>query len=72
MYKKGIIKNHNTVAWGKTAEVAENYLQKGARIAVEGRLVHRTYEDKEGVKKYFTEVVANSLMMLDAKAKEAS
>jgi len=60
------------VAWGKTAEVAENYLQKGSKIALEGRLVHRTYETKEGEKKYFTEVVANSLMMLDPKTAKNS
>ena len=59
---------HNVVAWGKTAEIAENYLQKGSKIALEGRLVHRTYETKEGEKKFFTEVVANSLMMLDPKS----
>ncbi len=34
---------HNIVAWGKTAEVAENYLQKGSKIDVEGRLIHRSY-----------------------------
>ena len=62
------IKNHNAVAWGKTAEIAENYLQKGSKIALEGRLVHRTYETKEGQKKYYTEVVASSFMMLDSKA----
>ncbi len=60
---------HNVIAWGKLAEIAENYLQKGNRIAVEGKLVHRVYDDSEGQKKYITEVVANSLMMLDAKAK---
>ena len=58
---------HNIVAWGKTAEVAENYLQKGSKIALEGRLIHRVYEPKEGEKKYITEVVASSLMMLDPK-----
>jgi len=60
---------HNIVAWGKIAEIAENYLQKGNKVAIEGKLVHRVYDDKEGNKKYITEVVANSVMMLDAKPK---
>ncbi len=59
---------HNIVAWGKTAELVENYFQKGSKIALEGRLVHRTYETKEGQKKFYTEVVANSFLMLDSKA----
>ena len=63
---------HNIVAWGKTAEIAENYLQKGTRVAVEGRLVHRSYETKEGGKKYITEVVASSFMMLDPKSQTTS
>ena len=58
----------NSAFRSKTAEIAENYLQKGSKIALEGRLVHRTYETKEGEKKFFTEVVANSLMMLDPKS----
>ena len=61
---------HNIVAWGKTAEIAENYLQKGNKIAIEGRLIHRVYEDKEGQKKYITEVVASNLLMLDPKPKK--
>jgi len=60
---------HNVIAWGKLAEIAENYLQKGNKVAVEGKLIHRVYDDNDGQKKYITEVVANSLMMLDAKAK---
>ena len=60
---------HNIVAWGKIAEIAENYLQKGNKVAIEGKLVHRVYDDKDGNKKYITEVVANSVMMLDSKPK---
>ena len=60
---------HNVVAWGKIAEIAENYLQKGNKVAIEGKLVHRVYDDSEGNKKYITEVVANSVMMLDSKPK---
>ncbi len=60
---------HNIVAWGKIAEIAENYLQKGNKVAIEGKLIHRVYDDKDGNKKYITEVVANSVMMLDSKPK---
>ncbi|HMB63071.1 MAG TPA: single-stranded DNA-binding protein [Eudoraea sp.] len=55
---------HNIVAWGKTAEIVENYLAKGKEVAVEGKLIHRSYENKEGEKKYVTEVKCNELLML--------
>ena len=55
---------HNLIAWGGNARVIEQYLQKGSEIAIEGRLDYQTYEDKEGVKKYFTQVVINELLML--------
>ncbi len=55
---------HNVVAWGKTAEIVENYLGKGSEVAVEGKLLHRSYEDKEGAKRYVTEVRCNELLML--------
>jgi len=55
---------HNVVAWGKTAEIVENYLAKGKQVAVEGKLTHRSYETKEGEKRYITEVRCNELLML--------
>ena len=55
---------HNVVAWGKTAEIVENYLTKGNEVAVEGKLIHRSYETKEGEKRYITEVRCNELLML--------
>lgn len=55
---------HNIVAWGKTAEIVENYLAKGKQVAVEGKLTHRSYETKEGEKRYITEVRCNELLML--------
>jgi single-strand DNA-binding protein len=58
---------HRLVAWGKQAEIAENYLKKGSEIAVEGKLTNRSYDDKNGEKHYFSEVVVNSLLMLDKK-----
>lgn len=58
---------HNVVAWNKTADIIENYLQKGSEVAIEGKLTNRSYEDKDGVKKYITEVVCNELLMLGGK-----
>ncbi len=58
---------HNLVAWNKTAEIVEKYLEKGKEIAIEGKLTSRSYDDKEGNKRYITEVVVNELLMLGAK-----
>ncbi|RZJ36038.1 MAG: single-stranded DNA-binding protein [Flavobacterium sp.] len=55
---------HNVVAWGKTAEIIEKFVAKGKEIAIEGKLNHRSYEDKNGEKKYYTEVIANDLLLL--------
>ena len=59
---------HNIVAWGKTAKVASDFLAKGKEIALEGKLTNRSYEDKDGNKKYITEVVANQILILDKKS----
>ena len=59
---------HNLVAWGKLADVAEKYLNKGSEVAVEGKLVSRDYTDKDGNKKYITEVQVNELLLLGSKA----
>ncbi len=56
---------HRLVAWGKQAEVAEKYLKKGSEIAIEGKLTNRSWDDKNGEKQYMTEIVVNSLLMLD-------
>jgi len=58
---------HNVVAWNKTAEIVEKYLQKGSEVAIEGKLTSRSYETKEGEKRYITEVVCNELLMLGGK-----
>ena len=55
---------HNLIAWGKTAEIIEKYVVKGKEIAIEGKLTHRSYEDKNGEKRYVTEVVIDELLML--------
>ena len=56
---------HRLVAWGKNAEVAEKYLKKGSEIAIEGKLTTNKWEDQQGEKHYTTEIVINSLLMLD-------
>ena len=58
---------HNLIAWNKTAEIIEKYLEKGKEIAIEGKLTSRSYDDKDGNKKYITEVVVNELLMLGGK-----
>jgi single-strand DNA-binding protein len=58
---------HNLILWGKVADVAEKYLQKGSELAVEGRLTYRSYDDKNGEKKYITEIIVNELIMLGKK-----
>ena len=55
---------HNVVAWGKTAEIIESFVTKGKEVAIEGKLTTRSWEDKEGQKRYTTEVVCNELLML--------
>ncbi len=57
----------NIVAWNKTAEIIEKYLEKGNQVAIEGKLVTRSYDDKDGNKRYITEVVCNELLMLGSK-----
>lgn len=58
---------HNVVVFGRLAEVVKNYVRKGASIYVQGKMRTREYEDKNQVKRYITEVVADVLQMLDRK-----
>jgi single-strand DNA-binding protein len=58
---------HRVVAWGKVAEIAEKFLAKGKEVALEGKLVNRNYTDKEGVKKYVTEIQVNELLLIGDK-----
>lgn len=55
---------HNIIMWNKTAEIAEKHLQKGKEIAIEGKLTNRSWEDKDGNKRFVTEILANELLML--------
>lgn len=58
---------HTVVMFGKRAEALNKLLQKGSRIAIEGRIQTRSWEDKDGSKRYATDVVANDLELLDGK-----
>ncbi|MDT0690873.1 single-stranded DNA-binding protein [Salegentibacter sp. F188] len=55
---------HNIVAWGKTAELIENYVPKGKEVGIEGKLTSRSYEDKEGTKRYVTEVICSEILLM--------
>ncbi len=58
---------HNVVAWGKIAEIVEKYVGKGKEVALDGKLTSRSYETKEGEKRYVTEVVANEILLMGIK-----
>ncbi len=58
---------HNIVAWRKLAEICGEYLKKGSKVYLEGKLQYRNYDDKNGVKRYVTEIVLDELLMLDSK-----
>lgn len=55
---------HRITAWGKIADIIEKYVPKGKEIAIEGKLTHRSYDDKDGNKRYVTEVVAHDILLL--------
>lgn len=58
---------HNIVAWGKQAETMKEYLSKGKQIFIEGRIDNRSYDDKEGNKRYISEVVVENFRFLDSR-----
>jgi single-strand DNA-binding protein len=58
---------HNITAWGTNAEFAEKYLEKGAEIAIDGKLKNNSYTDKNGDKRYVTEIIVNEFMMIGKK-----
>jgi single-strand DNA-binding protein len=62
---------HNIVAWRSTAKVVEQYIKKGAQLYIEGKITNRTYE-KDGVTKYFSEIVANTIQMLGSRSESGS
>jgi len=58
---------HNLIAWGKVAEIAGQFLSKGSEVAIEGKVINRDYTDKDGNKRYVTEVQVNEVLMLGEK-----
>jgi single-strand DNA-binding protein len=63
---------HNIVIWRGLADVAERYLHKGSKIYLEGKLKYRSYDDKDGNKKYITEIVGDTFTMLDGKPQDGN
>lgn len=57
---------HNIVVWAGLAEVCGKYLEKGKQVYIEGRIQNRSYEDRDGNKKYITEIVASDMQMLSS------
>ena len=58
---------HNIVVWRKLAEICGEYLKKGGKLYLEGRIQYRNYDDKNGVKRFVTEIVMDEMVMLDSK-----
>ncbi len=58
---------HHIIAWNKTAELVESFLEKGKEVAIEGKLTTRSWDDEKGVKRYITEVVCNEILFLGKK-----
>jgi single-strand DNA-binding protein len=61
---------HTIVAWRGLAEIVKKFVDKGTRVYVEGKLTSRTFDDKNGTRKYFVEVLADNILLLDAKRRE--
>ena len=55
---------HNIVVWGKQAEICGQYLSKGRQVYIEGRITNRSYDDKDGNKRYITEIIAQNVRFL--------
>ena len=60
----------NVVAWGKTAEICNKYLNKGSQVCIEGRLSQRSYDNKDGNKVNVVEIVANNVQFIGGKKEE--
>ena len=60
---------HNLVMWGKVATIAEKYLEKGNEIAIDGKIIYRSYTTKEGEKRFITEILVEELLMLGSMPK---
>lgn len=58
---------HNLIAYGKTAEILQKYVPKGKEIAIEGKLTYRSYDDKDSIKRYITEIRIDEILLLGGK-----
>ena len=63
---------HNIIAWRQLAEICGKYLHKGKQVYIEGRIQYRTYDDRDGNKRYITEVVADQMQMLGSRGGDES
>ena len=70
--KQEKVEFHNVVAWRRLAEITGQYLKKGSKVYIEGRLQTRNWDDPSGVKKYRTEIVADNMIMLDNKSSNSN
>lgn len=69
--KQEEVEFHNVVAWGKLAEIIAQYLKKGSKVYIDGRLQTRQWEDKDGGKRSTTEIVAENMIMLGGSNSES-
>ena len=63
---------HNLVAWNKIADIAEKYLQRGTEVAIEGKLLHRDYIDKDGNKRFVSEIQVSEMLLLGRNPAQSS
>ena len=63
---------HRVVVYGRQAEVAKDYLRKGSKVYVEGRIETRSWDDQDGQKRYMTDIVVNEFFILDSKSASGS
>lgn len=63
---------HNIVVWRGLAEIVEKYVKKGQQLYIEGKIINRSWDDKEGVKRYTTEIVAENMVMLGRKSDDGN
>lgn len=66
--RKEAVEYHNVIAWGKLGEIVSQYMHKGRRVLVEGRLQTRSWDGQDGAKRNRTEIVADNIIMLDSKS----
>ena len=70
--KKEVTQWHRIVCYRKLAEIVESYVRTGSSVYIEGRIEYSEYTDKEGIKRYSTQIVANALRLLDKKVESAA